>query len=44
MLLDKKNNNEKINFSLLRSIGDCTYDIQATDDLILDSIKYYAGL
>ena len=44
MLLDKKNNNEKINFSLLQTIGDCTYDIQATEDLILDSIKYYAGL
>ncbi len=44
MLLDKKNNNEKIQFSLLKSIGDCTYDIQAADALIADSIKYYAGL
>ncbi len=44
MLLDKKNNNEKIQFSLLKAIGNCSYDIEVSETLILDSIKYYAGL
>ena len=44
MLLDKKNNNNKILFSLLKEIGTCTYDIEVSETLIFDSINYYAGL
>ncbi len=38
--LDKKNNKGKIFFSLLDQIGDCTYDVEVSDNLILESMKY----
>lgn len=39
--LDKKNEGGKINFSLLKSIGDCIYDKKINKLLIEDSLRYY---
>lgn len=44
MLLDKKNADGNILFSLLRSIGDCTFDVRVTDDAIRSSLHFYCGL
>jgi 3-dehydroquinate synthase len=38
---DKKNRNEKINFSLLTEIGDAVYDVEVRADLIVESLNYY---
>ena len=38
---DKKNEDNKIGFALLKSIGDCTYNIYVEEDDILDSLDYY---
>ena len=44
MQQDKKNEGGKINFSLLKEIGNCTYDIQADEKLIEEALKFYIGL
>ncbi len=44
MFLDKKNSNNTIHFSLLNSIGNCDFDIKATDEAIAASINYYCAL
>jgi 3-dehydroquinate synthase len=41
MMHDKKNSNEKINFSLLSSIGKCEINKSAKPDLIIESLNYY---
>lgn len=38
---DKKNNDNKIGFALLNSIGDCTYNIYVSEDDIFDALDYY---
>ncbi|PWN67073.1 3-dehydroquinate synthase [Chryseobacterium oncorhynchi] len=44
LLNDKKNIDSKINFSLLSSIGSCTYDHQCNQKNIIDSIHFYRKL
>jgi 3-dehydroquinate synthase len=39
--LDKKNDSGEVNFSLLKSIGDCMYDKKINKLLIEDSLRYY---
>ena len=41
---DKKNDGEGINFSLLRSIGDCKQDYTVSVDLIKESLDYIRKL
>lgn len=38
---DKKNYNNKIQFSLLKDIGNIIYDIEVPDSIIKESINYY---
>lgn len=42
MLHDKKNEKEKINFSLISSIGKCEINKTATADLIKEALRYYS--
>jgi 3-dehydroquinate synthase len=44
LLNDKKNQDEKINFSLLNSIGSCIFDHQCSTENILKSLDYYKKL
>ncbi|RYU91374.1 3-dehydroquinate synthase [Mucilaginibacter terrigena] len=44
MLKDKKNQNGKINCTLLKHIGQYSIDNNCTDDELCDSLRYYAGL
>ncbi len=44
MLKDKKNQNGKINCTLLTSIGQCQLDNICTDDELCESLTYYASL
>ncbi len=43
-LQDKKNEGNTVMFSLLRSIGDCTYNISVSRDEILEAITHYQHL
>ncbi len=43
-LQDKKNEGSTVMFSLLNSIGDCTYNIPVTRDEILEAITHYQNL
>lgn len=43
-LQDKKNEGSTLLFSLLNSIGDCTYNIPVSREEILESIQYYQSL
>lgn len=43
-LQDKKNEGSTLMFSLLNSIGDCTYNIPVSREEILESIQYYQSL
>jgi len=44
MLNDKKNERQQINFSLLPMIGKCQINQTCTDELIIESLKYYDEL
>jgi len=44
MLQDKKNEGGSINFSLLKSIGDCTWNISVSQGDISDAFDFYSGL
>jgi 3-dehydroquinate synthase len=44
MLKDKKNQNGKINCTLLTGIGQCSLDNICTDAELCESLSYYAGL
>jgi 3-dehydroquinate synthase len=44
MLKDKKNQNGKINCTLLIAIGQCSIDNICTKDELFESLKYYADL
>jgi 3-dehydroquinate synthase len=44
MLKDKKNQNGKINCTLLTRIGQCMLDNICTDDELCESLSYYASL
>lgn len=44
LLNDKKNIDSKINFSLLSSIGSCTYDYQCSQKNIFESLSFYRKL
>ncbi|MDF2434318.1 MAG: 3-dehydroquinate synthase [Mucilaginibacter sp.] len=44
MLKDKKNQNGKINCTLLTQIGQCKLDNICTDDELCESLTYYASL
>ncbi|MEE9439940.1 MAG: 3-dehydroquinate synthase [Saprospiraceae bacterium] len=44
MKFDKKNKSGKIKFSLLNSIGDCTYDIEVNEAMISKAVDYYKEL
>ncbi len=44
MKQDKKNEHQKILFSLLKSIGEATYNIVCTEEAILDSLHFYQML
>lgn len=44
MLKDKKNQNNKINCTLLTHIGQCQLDNICTDDELCESLNYYASL
>lgn len=39
---DKKNTAGQISFSLLKTIGECSYDIFCTEDEIFESLDYYS--
>jgi len=41
---DKKNENKKIGFALLNTIGDCTYNIYVSEEDILLALDYYLTL
>ena len=41
---DKKNNNGKIGFALLNTIGKCDYNIYPTEDQIFESLDFYRSL
>ncbi len=41
---DKKNEGNTLMFSLLKSIGDCTYNIPVTREEILEAIQFYHDL
>lgn len=41
---DKKNENNKIGFALLKTIGDCTYNIYVSEEDIELSLDYYLSL
>lgn len=43
-LQDKKNEGSTVMFSLLNSIGDCTYNIPVNREEILEAIHYYQNL
>jgi 3-dehydroquinate synthase len=43
-LQDKKNDSERINFSLLRKIGHCEYDIAGSTTEIKEAIAFYQSL
>ncbi len=43
-LQDKKNEGNTLMFSLLKSIGECTYNIPVSREEILESIHYYQSL
>ena len=43
-LQDKKNEGKAINFSLLKEIGSCDYNIPATEEEIRGAILFYHGL
>ncbi len=44
MQQDKKNEKQKINFSLIPSVGNVTVNVTTTDALIKESLKFYMGL
>ena len=44
MLKDKKNQNGKINCSLLTTIGQCRIDNVCTEEELYDSLRYYSTL
>lgn len=44
LLKDKKNTSDKVNFSLLKSIGDCEHDHEVELELVKQSIDYLVGL
>ncbi len=44
MINDKKNEDQKINFSLINGIGTCLFDYQCTLENIILSIQYYKNL
>ena len=44
MLNDKKNENGKINFSILTAIGKCNYDYKVTKAAIIQSLDFYRNL
>ncbi|MDO3644195.1 3-dehydroquinate synthase [Mucilaginibacter sp. L3T2-6] len=44
MLKDKKNQNGKINCTLLTRIGECSLDNICTEEELCESLAYYAGL
>lgn len=41
---DKKNENNKIGFALLKEIGDCDYNIYVSEEDIIESLDYYLSL
>lgn len=41
---DKKNENHQLLFSLLNRIGDCDFNINVTNELIIESLKFYKDL
>ena len=38
---DKKNRDERMNFTLLTEIGDAVFDVDTQADLVIDSLNYY---
>ena len=44
MFNDKKNEDGKINFSLIDGIGSCRYDYRCSRENILQSISFYKNL
>lgn len=41
---DKKNENHQLLFSLLNRIGDCDFNINVSNELIIESLKFYKDL
>lgn len=41
---DKKNENHQLLFSLLNRIGDCDFNIKVSNELIIESLKFYKDL
>ncbi|SHN18071.1 3-dehydroquinate synthase [Cyclobacterium lianum] len=41
---DKKNDGEKLNFSLLRKIGDCDFNIVVEREAVVEALEYYNKL
>lgn len=41
---DKKNDGEKLNFSLLRKIGDCDFNIVVDREAVVEALEYYNDL
>ncbi|NHE57761.1 3-dehydroquinate synthase [Cyclobacterium plantarum] len=41
---DKKNDGEKLNFSLLRKIGDCDFNIVVDREAVVEALEYYNNL
>ncbi|MDL1913349.1 MAG: 3-dehydroquinate synthase [Bergeyella sp.] len=44
MLNDKKNTRRKINFSLIKNVGNCIYNQPASKSNVIESIKFYISL
>jgi 3-dehydroquinate synthase len=44
MLKDKKNQNGKINCTLLNKIGECNLDNICSEEELIQSLDYYAGI
>ena len=41
MLNDKKNENGKINFSILTAVGKCNFDYKVSKENIIKSLDFY---
>ena len=44
MMNDKKNSSGKISFSLLKSIGECTFDSEVSNEDLISALNYYQNL
>jgi 3-dehydroquinate synthase len=41
---DKKNDGNELNFSLLRKIGECDYNINVGKEAVIEALEYYNSI